>query len=162
MEDKTLWDLLIQPAFSLHLPRFALFLMVALLLEIYCDRKKICLTCSIPTVGLQLFTGVIGIIAIYSMATASFSVGDRVPIAGWYYPLAIVGLCIPSIIFLKGVRSQFSERLRRVGTIRCILFALTLYFAISMITTPTKLNRVLAQYELEAQSRQADPPAGTR
>lgn len=157
VETNTLWDLLTAPSISLHLPRFAAFLLVAVLLEIYCDRKKVCMQCSLSTVSLQLFTGVLGILAIYSMATASFSVGDRVPIPGWYYPLAIAGLCIPTILFLKGVRRQFRERLRRVGTIRCILFALTLYFAISTITTPTKLNRILAQWERAEQRQQADP-----
>lgn len=155
--ETTLWDLLTEPLISLRLPRFGLFLMIALLFEIYCDRKKVCLRCSLSTVTLQLLTGVGGIVAIFYMVTGAFSIGDRVIIPVWYYPLTLTSLSILTALFLKGVRQLFRERFVLSGVIRCIIYAATLYFAVATITTPTKLNRSLAQWERDAQSQQPAP-----
>ncbi len=150
VETTTLWDLLVAPSITLHLPRFALFLLIAIPLEIYCDRKKVCLKCSIPLVVLQLFTGIGGVIAIHLMITASFFVGDRLNIPVWYYPLSGALLCFLTAIFLNGLKGQFRERLTASGAARGVMFGVTLYFAIATITTPSKINRVLEDGEKES------------
>ncbi len=150
VETTTLWELLIAPSTSLHLPRFALFLIIAIPLEIYCDRKKVCLVCSIPPVVLQLLTGIGGLVVIYSMSTTSFSFGDRVAIPVWYYPFMGVLLCFLGVVFLNGIKGLLRDRYRVNAVVRSLIFGISVYFAISTIITPTKLNQVLKEWEKEA------------
>lgn len=149
VESTTLWDLFITPSITLHLPRFALFLIIAIPVEIYCDRKKVCLMCSIPPVVLQLLAGLGGLVAIYSMSASSFFLGDRVAIPIWYYPFTGILLCFLGVVFLNGLKGLLRDRYRVNAGVRSLIFGISVYFAISTITTPTKLNQVLEEWEKE-------------
>ncbi len=162
-ENTPLWALLAEPRLSLHLPRFALFLLVSMILEIKWGLKKIQWRCSIPTVTLQLITGVSGIVAYYLMMTATFYTGDRVPIPGWYYPLTGFILFFLSLLFIRGVEPLLKGTSKKNGIARCILYALSAYFAISTIMTPHKINRDLDKWQTEDRTNQVtlrDDPHG--
>lgn len=162
-ESVTLWELLIGPRLSLHLPRFALFLLVSMILEIKWGLKKIQWRCSIPTVTLQLITGISGIVAYYFMVTAVFYTGDRVSIPGWYYPLTGFILFFLTVLFIRGIDPLLKGTSKKNGIARCIIYALSAYFAISTIMTPHKINRNLDKHQKEnrtsASTLSRTPPA---
>lgn len=151
METTTLWDLLTEPRISLHLPRFALFLFLAISFEIGCSLKRVQLKCTIPTLTLQVLTGIGGIIATYFMVNATFHAGDRVPIPFWYYPVMIIGLAIPSVFFIRGAKALLKEKHRKNCIVRCLIYALTAYFSITTIATPHKINHLLEKMDNERQ-----------
>ena len=148
-ESVTLWELLTGPRLSLHLPRFALFLFLSIILEIKWGLKKIQWRCSIPTVILQLITGISGVVAYYFMVTATFYTGDRVAITVWYYPITGSILLCLTILFIRGIDPLLKGTSKKNGVARCIIFALSAYFAISTIMTPHKMNRSLDRCEKE-------------
>lgn len=153
METTTLWDLMTEPYISLHLPRFALLLFVSILFEIGCSWNRIQLKCTIPTLTLQALTGIGGIIATYFMVKTTFHAGDRVPVPLWYYPVVVVGLGILSSVFFRGARALLREKRRKNCIIRCLIYALTVYFAITTITTPHKINHLLEKMDNERQNQ---------
>lgn len=155
--ETSLWDLLSEPWNGLHLPRFCLFLFLALLFEIYCDIKKFSLACAFSTVVLQLLTGIAGVTALYFMGTTTFTTGERVLIPLWYYPATGILFFIPVVLFLRGARELFAERFRLNGVIRGIIFCLTMYFSITVIATPHEINIILERFENERQNQQVDP-----
>lgn len=139
----TLWGLLKEPSVCLHLPRFALFLLVAIPLEIYADRRRICPSCAMATVFLQLITGLWGIATIYALLSSRFESVDRIFIPFWYFPLMVILVGVPSGFFVVGVRRLFSMGKFRNALVRCFIFVVTLYFAGTVIMTPVKVNRML-------------------
>ena len=145
----TLWTLSAEPRLSLHLPRFALFLLIAIILAIKWSLKKLQWPCSIPTVTLQLITGVGGVVAYCFMMTAVFHTGDRVSIPGWYYPLTGFILLLLTVLFIRGVDPLLKGSSKKNGIARCIIYALSTYFAISTIMTPHKINRNLDKHQKE-------------
>ncbi len=151
-ETATLWTLFAGPRLGLHLPRFALFLFVAMILEIKWSLKKLQWHCSMPTVTLQLITGVGGVVAYYFMLTASFYTGDRVSIPDWYYPLTGSALFFLTVLFIRGVDPLLKGTSKKNGIARCIIYALSVYFAISTIMTPHKINRSLDKCQKENRS----------
>jgi len=153
----TLWDLLTEPRISLHLPRFGLFLLLAILLEIGCSRNRVQLKCSVPTVLLQILTGTGGIIATYLMVTASFHTGDRVPIPVWYYPSAGLALFVFTGVFIRGAKVLLEEKRKKNCIIRSLLYVLTVYFAITTIITPSRVNGLLEKMDNERQNQSSDP-----
>jgi len=156
-ESATIWDLLAGSRMSLHLPRFALFLFTAFILEIKWGLKKVQWQCSTATVTLQLITGIGGIVAYYYMATSVFYDGDRVSFSGWYYPLTGFILLFFTALFIRGVSPLLKSTSKKNGIARCIIFALTVYFAITTIMTPHKINHNLEQSEKEKQNQSSDP-----
>ena len=147
--ETTLWDLFRDPMLGLHFPRFALFLFISILLEIYCDIKKNRLSCSLPTIMLQILTVIVGLAAVYYMTTTSFEVGDRILISFWYYLLTILIIGILTAIFLKGIIGLFKEKLIKNCVIRIIIYGVTIYFAITVIVIPYKANEILQKREIE-------------
>lgn len=143
----TLWDLLSAPSVSLHLPRFALFLLVAIPLEIYADRKKISPACAISSVFLQLVTGLAGILMIYLLTTARFLPGDRIVIPFWYYPTVMILVGLPVGFFIAGMRSLIKAGNLHHVVVRCIVFGVALYFASTVVMTPFAVNRDLERWE---------------
>jgi len=149
METTTLWDLLIESRISLHLPRFALFLFLSISFEIGCSLRRIQLKCTIPTVILQALTGIGGIIATYFMVKTTFYAGDRIPIPFWYHPVMILGLGILSVIFIYGAKALLKQKHIKNCVIRCLVYALTVYFLITTIATPHKINSLLEKMDNE-------------
>lgn len=161
IERTTLWDLLSEPSFSLHLPRFALFLSLAIIFEIIYSKKKLCLMCSASTVILLLVTGIGGIIGIYYNVTSSFYDGDRVPIPHWYYP--VIGVFITGItfVFVKGANALLNDRLISNFVIRYLMFGITVYFAITTAMTPGRINKSLEAWEKTVPHDQFQRPRET-
>jgi cytochrome bd-type quinol oxidase subunit 2 len=150
IEQITFWDLLVQPSLTLHLPRFALFLLIALILQTVCDRKKLHTQCSISTAVLLLTTGVGGILMHYYMLTSSFELGDRVPVPGWYYPALLILLVAVTLPAAKGVVTLHKNHFKTYAVIRTALLLFSIYFAVRVIITPTVINRNLIRWEAEA------------
>lgn len=153
IEQTTLWDLLSEPSLSLHLPRFALFLVFAITLEIIYTKKKVCVMCSMPTVILQLHTGIFGITGIYYMMTSSFHVGERVAIPAWYYPAIGTFILGMAFIFLRGAKILLVNRLISSLTVRCVIFGITIYFAITAAITPSRINKSIGKWEINKQNQ---------
>jgi len=145
----TLWDLLREPAVCLHLPRYALFLLIAIPLEIYADRRRVCPSCAIATVFLQLTTGLGGIATIYLLMSGSFEVADRILVPAWYYPLMVVLVGVPAGFFMVGICRLFLMGKTRNALVRCMIFLGTLYFAASVIMTPVRVNRMIESSDSE-------------
>ena len=161
VETTTLWDLLKEPWIALHMPRFGVFLFVALLIEIFCDIKRVNILCSFSTVLLLLLTGIAQSITWYYMCTTSFMYGERLLIPLWYYPVTAIMLIVLSVIFITGVAGMFKEKFKINGILRCIVFGISSYFAITLILTPTNINKVFEQLENEEQNQQVEPIATT-
>jgi len=139
----SLLDMLLEPAISLHLVRFTLFLFFAIFLELVCSLKRVCVMCSLSTVLLQLVTGVAGLLGINYVMTSTFLSGDRVVVPYWYYPVIGLFLFGLLLVFIKGAKSLLKERLVFNFILRCVLFGITLYFAITVVRTPSKVNTIL-------------------
>jgi hypothetical protein len=148
IERTTLWDLLSEPSMSLHLPRFALFLFIATILEMVYSKKRVCLQCSVSTVALQLVTGICGIIGIFYMVTSSFYDGDRVPIPFWYYPVIGIFITGLTVVFIRGAKTLLNKQLISHCIVRSLMFGITVYFAITAAITPSRINKSLAKCEM--------------
>lgn len=146
----TLWETLAQPWLCLHLPRFALFLFLALNVEVVASMKKVCPGCSIPTQTLLLVTGIFGILTNFFLVTHLYHPGDRLSIPMWYYPTAATFILGVTILFADGVRELLKDRRLANAITRCLLFAMALTFAISAARTPTRINRWLEEWENKA------------
>lgn len=147
--ETTLLNLLKEPALCLHLPRFALYLLIAIPLEIYADRKCVCPSCAISTVALQVMTGIGGIVTIYVLMVSRFETGDRIAVPVWFYPLMVVLVGIPVAFFVKGIRRLLSLGRVTNAVVRCMIFVVALYFASTVIMTPVKVNRMLVRFDTE-------------
>ena len=143
----TLWTQFTEPWLGLHLPRFALYLLAAIILEIYCTRKKSDPTASVLLVGLQLLTGVCGIVFAFYTRTASFLPGDRFTVPYWNGPFAHAFLAALTGLFIWNLLRQRKRPPLRADAIRGILFAIAVGFALTVITTPAKVNRMIIEYE---------------
>ena len=157
METTSLWELLLESSFSLHMPRFALFLFMALILEITYSKRKVCPMCSASTVILQLVTGVSGIIAAYYLSTSYFYEGDRIRIPVWYYPVVGLFLFSVSLLFVWGTKSLLRNRMISNLIIRSIVFGVTVYFAFVTAITPTIINKNLEKWEKAKQNQSSEP-----
>lgn len=153
--------MLSEPSLTLQLPRFALFLFIAIVCEIICSMKKVCLLCSASTVSLLMITGIGGIIAVTLMVSAYIYVGTRVGIPVWYYPLSAIFVLGITIAFLRGVKILLEERLFLNGMMRSVLFGITVYFAITTIVTPTRVNRSIEKWERTKQNQKLEPTVNT-
>lgn len=153
----TLWDILKEPWFGLHLPRFALFLILAILAEIYCNRKKVSVLCSFATGYLLLITAIPAIVALHFQMLPA-SPGDRVPIAPWYLPVTIFVLVAFIILFVRGVIPLVRERFAAIAIIRCVVFGAAVYFAVTAIRTPYAINKALTQFETQRLSETQTQP----
>lgn len=156
VEKVTLWHLLAEPSLTLHLPRFALFLLTALLLEIYCDRRRVCLSCAIPTIIVQLLTGIGGVCATYYLMTGSFQAGECLEVPWWYIPVTSFGLIVPTFYFLRGMlllvkEQRTSHAGKRCMVIRGLIYAVSIYFAITVVVTPYRLNHKIQTWTAEQQ-----------
>ena len=140
-------DLFTAPSLSLHLPLFALLLMIAIIAEIALSRKQISLKCSHSTMTLLLATGLAGFISIYQLQTSCFKAGDRILISAWHYPIAVAIILAITLPFLSGVRTLIRKRRFAHGIIRCLIFAASLYFSITVAVTPTRVNKALERAE---------------
>lgn len=155
----TLWHLLSEPSLTLQLPRFSLFLFISIILEIICSKKKICLLCSASTVSLLMFTGIGGIIAVTLMISSHIYIGTRVAVPIWYYPVTAILILGITLAFLTGVKFLLRRHLFSNAIIRCLIFGITVYFAVTTIITPTRVNRSIAEWEKTAPSQQFAPPS---
>ncbi|MDF7802100.1 hypothetical protein P4C99_21695 [Pontiellaceae bacterium B1224] len=140
VETTTLWDLLAQPYATLHFPRFALFLTFAFILEIIVSRKRVNLLCSWSTVATLVAIELAGLLAIYYMLTSVWEGLLTIPI--WYYPACTISFLIPTLIFSKGAIILWKDGFRTIAVARSIIFLFAIYFAISTIITPSKLNYI--------------------
>ncbi len=151
--ETTLWDLLRDPMLGLHFPRFALFLSISIILEIYCDIKKTRLACSLPTVTLQIYTVIGGLVSVYFTTSTYFNIGERVTIPFYFYFFTIFIIGILTAIFFKGIISLFKEKMIKNCVIRIIIYIITIYFTITVIVTPYKVNKILQKREIEMGKR---------
>ncbi|MDF7801081.1 hypothetical protein P4C99_16515 [Pontiellaceae bacterium B1224] len=152
VEATTLWDLFWEPSLTLHLPHFALFLIVAFILELIVSRKKVCLYCTVPTVIFLLLTGIGGIVAITLMLSAHIYIGTRAIMPIWYYPVTVAFIFVAIVFFMKGAKSLLKERLIYNCSIRCLIFVITVYFSIVTLTTPIKVNASIEAWETTEQA----------
>lgn len=83
---------------------------------------------------------------IYYMMTGSYYAGDRVSIPIWYYPAVAVFISGISAVFLTGVQALLKERLLASCTIRCMIFTISVCFAIITAITPTRVNSALEAF----------------
>jgi hypothetical protein len=146
-EGTTLWGLLIQPAIGLHFPRFALFILIALPLEIFCDLRSRCFACSFSTIFLQLLIGVSATGAFYLLFTTFYPPGERIHMPPWFYPATVSMLLLIIVTFSIGVRNELRRGRRVTSGLRVATFMVTVAFAITAIQTPLALNRALEKAE---------------
>ena len=154
-EGITLWGLLTQPAIGLHFPRFALFILIALPLEIFCDLRSRCFACSFSTIFLQLLIGVLATVAFYSLCTIAYLPGERLQTPPWYYSATVLALLLVSVAFSFGIRNELRRGRRATSALRVATFSVTVVFAITAILTPLALNRALEKVE------EVNRPTGT-
>lgn len=149
----TLWELLVRPTIGLHFARFALFLLIALPIEIFCELRSRCFTCSFTTICLQLLTGVPATVASYFFYTTYYLPGERMTPPVWYYPaaFAVIGLAI--VVFSIGIRGELGKSQRLTSFLRSVTFSLTVYFAITAVMAPLEANR-----ELQRRGAENEPP----
>lgn len=152
IEVTTLWGLLIRPAIGLHLARFALFILIALPIEIFCDLKSRCFACSFTTIFLQLLIGVSVTVASYFFYTTFYLPGERMTPPAWYYPMTFTVVLFAIIIFSIGLWSELRRGQRFTSVLRGVTFSLTVFFAITAIMTPFELNRAIEKRETEKQN----------
>lgn len=150
-EATTLWSKLVQPTIGLHFPRFALFILFALPVEIFCDVRSRCFTCSFSTIFLQLLIGVSATVASYYCYTTFYLPGERMHLPSWLFPLIITALLLPFVSFSFGVASQLRRGEFLTCVLRCVIFSLTVFFAITVIMTSSGLNKWLEKLESEKQ-----------
>lgn len=151
-EATTLWDLLIRPTIGLHFARFALFILIALPVEIFCDMRSRCLACSFTTILLQLLIGVSATVGSYFLYTLDFPPGERLHPPSWFYPAAVVTLLLAIVTFSCGIRSELKQCRRLTSALRGVTFSMTVFFAITAMMTPFELNQALDKMETEEQN----------
>lgn len=161
-EVATLWNLLTQPAIGLHFRRFALFILIALPVEIFCDMRSRCFACSFSTIFLILLIGVSATVASYSLHTTFYQPGERMHPPAWFYPATITPLLLTAVTFSLGIRNQIKQCQRLTSVLRCVTFSLTVFFAITAIMTPVEVNRALEKMETKKQNMTADSTASRR
>lgn len=155
VEQTTLWDTLANPWVGLHLPRFGLFLLVAIPVLIFCEIKRRNLKCTLSTTFIVLLSGLSGVVAGCLMINARFVDGSRIIFPVWYYPVTGLVLLIPTLIFIRGTQNTMGRDLRRITIARIVIFALAFYFAVTTILTPYQLDRKLQ--ERPGQNQSCDP-----
>ena len=148
IEGTTLWSSLIQPAIGFHFPRFALFIVVAIPFELFCDMRSRCVACSFTTIFLQLLVGISAAVASYYFYTTYYAYGERMRPPFWYFPLTASVLLLSVASFSIGVWSQLRDRQIVTVAFRCLIFSLTVFFAITLIMTPLEVNRALEKSEI--------------
>lgn len=149
----TLWTLLTEPALGLHLFRFALYLLIAVAAEIYCTRKRSDPTSSLLLVGLQLLTGINGIVIAFYTHTGSFRPGDRFSVPIWNGAFATALLASITVLFIWNLLRQTKRPPIRAAILRGIMFAIAVGFALTVIRTPDTVNKMLIEFEQEHQSQ---------
>ena len=152
MEATTLWDLLIRPTIGLHFARFALFLLIALPIEIFCDLRSRCFACSFTTIFLQLLIGVSATVSSYFFYTTFYLPGERMYPPAWFYPMTITVLLLAIVTFSIGIWREVRRCQRLTCALRGVTFSLTVFFAITAMMTPIELNRALDKMETEKQN----------
>ena len=158
IERTTLWDLLIDPSYLvIHLPRFALFLIIAIPLLIYCNKKRNSVACTLATVLLMVCTIVFGIVGMYYFMTAHILPGYRFPIPVWYYPLTLSILIFSSGMFTVGFKKDSRQNTKPLVVCRTLIYLITSAFSIIAISAPYKINKQLEAWEKDQQNQQADP-----
>ena len=158
IERATLWDLLIDPSYLvIHLPRFALFLIISIPLLIYCDKKVNSVRCTFATVFLMVCTTVFGIVGIYYFVTASIYPGYRFPIPVWFYPLTLSILIFSAGMFTVGFKKDYRRNTRPLVVCRTLIFLITSAFSIIAISTPHKINMQIVAWEQKQQNQRFDP-----
>ncbi len=155
IEGTTLWSSLIQPTIGLHFPRFALFILVAIPVEIFCEMRSRCFACSFTTIFLQLLVGISATVGSYYFHTTYYDFGERLRPPSWYYPLTAFVLLLAFVPFAIGIRSQLGRRQFLICGLRCVTFSLTVFFATTAMTTPFQVNRALEKIETEKQNMTA-------
>ena len=138
----TVWDLLAKPQIGLHLPRFAAFLFAVIIVEILCNRKKVCLTCSLATAGLLTANGLAGIASAYFLLNTEVVPGSRFHMPAWFIPGAGLLLTSTGLLFLVGVREIINEGFRGSAVCRSIVFTASVYFAITTMLMPFQVNNI--------------------
>lgn len=138
IESTTLWDLLTQRYATLHFPQFALFLTIAVILEIVISRKRVNLLCSWSTVPTLVAIELAGLLAIYYMLTSVWE--GLLTIPKWYYPACLISFLIPTLIFARGATTLWKDGYKINSVIRSIVFLFAIYFGVTTIITPSKLN----------------------
>lgn len=158
-ETTTLWNILTDTDYLvIHLPRFALFLVVAIPLLIVCDRKRNTVACTFATVFLMLCTGIFGLAGIYYFMTAHIYPGYRFPIPVWYYPIALSILLFATGMFIFGLRKNGRHSPKILLICRIVIFLITAAFSLRALASPHKINRQLEARE-NAQGHRASAPA---
>ncbi len=160
VERTTLWDILTDSSYLvIHLPRFALFLMFAIPLLMYCDKKRNFPTCTFATAFLMVCTGVFGIAGIYYFKTVHIYPGYRFPIPIEYYLLTWSILIFSASMFLMGLMKDFRRNTKPLILCRVLIFLITAGFSMIAISSPLKINKQLDAREKE--QRQALPAVQT-
>ena len=158
IESTTLWDLLIDPSYLvIHLPRFALFLIIAIPLLIYCDKKGNTVLCTFATVILMVCTTVFGIVGIYYFVTASIYPGYRFPIPIWFYPLTLSIIIFTVCMFTIGIKKDYRRNTKPLVVYRILIFIITSAFSVIAISTPHKINKQIEAWEKEQQNQALEP-----
>ncbi len=152
MEATTLWDLLIRPTIGLHFPRFAIFILIALPIEIFCNRRSRRFAPSFSTICLQVLIGVSATAGSYFLYTTDFPPGERLHPASWFYPAAVSALLFAVVTFSVGIWTELRRCQRLTSALRAVTFSLTVFFAITALMTPSEINRALDKMETEKQN----------
>lgn len=148
----TLWDLLIRPTIGLHFARFAIFILIALPIEIFCNRRSRRFAPSFSTICLQVLIGVSATAGSYFLYTTDFPPGERLLPPSWFYPAAVVALLLAVVTFSVGICSELRRHQRLTSALRGVIFSLTVFFAITALMTPIEINRALDKMETENQN----------
>ncbi len=148
--DANLWTLLAEPwpwanTPILNLPRFALFLLCALILEIICSRKRVNLLCTWSTEAILLSVGLVKLLALYFVCTTVFLGLVQIPL--WYYPVTLTIVLIALLAFWKGAIALLREGLIVNCAVRSLLFFIAVCFMITTIAIPSNLNAALTKNE---------------
>ena len=145
-ETTNLW-IFLEEAWSgstmLNFPRFALFLLCALILEIICSRKRVNLLCTWSTEAILLAVGVVNRLAVYFIFATVFLGLVRIPL--WYYPVTLTMVLIALLAFLKGAIALLREGLIANCAARSLLFFIAIYFAVATIAIPPRFNAGLTK-----------------
>ena len=160
-EATTLWSLLVRPTIGLHFPRFALFILVAIPVELFCDIRSRCFTCSFTTILLQLLVGVSTTVASYYFYTTYYDHGDRMRPPSWYFPLTSSVILLAVVSFSIGIRRELRKRQFLTCALRSVTFFLTVIFAITTMITPFEVNSALEKMETQKQNKGRQATATT-
>lgn len=136
-----------EPWAVLHLPRFALFLIFALVVEILSSRKKINPLCSWSTITLLLLTTLGGLFEFYFLLTTPWAWLGPFTIPVLYCPVVVAILLISLLSCIAGIRLLWKERLYFNCIARGVIFTAAFYFAITTAVAPVKVNATLKERE---------------